>query len=286
MLDYSGERNKTLVEQEVIKVDELAKLLGITLPKGVVSFELAEKKKGKGVDNQARKVFLISRRFSISGYVGDNPVTINYYKKRTGKKGEYNYIDQRLTVFRNQMTVRLDASTATGKELVLLYMIHPDCEQSPFRDPKKRPSWRMVDFEAKALAQTNKDKAKNDILTLIYGNPKNVVMAKGMIVGDKSIANIPMEQGQATLELTKLLDSTSVDAFTNAWNDPVTQIRGTVRLAEEKKVISYSEAGGLGRWMFGKKELLEVAPANDREKTLIEFLKKNSDTYTEILSKC
>lgn len=286
MLDYSGERGKALVEQEVIKVDELAKLLGIELPKGVVSFELAEKKKGKGVDGQQRKVAMISRRFSINGYVGDNPVSINYYKKRTGKKGEYVYIDQRFTLFRNQMTVRLNGANADGKEKILLYLIHPDCEQSPFRDPKKRPSWRMVDFEAKALAQTNKDKAKNDILTLIYGNARNVIMAKGMIVSDKSIANIPMGQGQATLELTKLLDSTNIESFTNAWNDPISQVRGTVRLAEEKKVVSYSEAGGLGRWMFGKKELLEVAPANDREKTLIEFLKKNSDIYTEILSKC
>lgn len=286
MLDYSGERNKALVEQEVIRVDDLAKLLGITLPKGVVSFELAEKKKGKGRDDQARKVFLISRRFSVSGYVGDNPVTINYFEKRNGKKGEYNYIGQRLTVFRNQMTVRVDASTGKGKELALLYMIHPDCEQSPFRDSKKRPSWRMVDFEAKALAQNQKDQSRNDILTLIYSNANNVLMAKGIQVGTEQISNIPMGHGQATLELTKLLDRTNVESFTNAWNDPVTQVRGTVRLAEEKKVISYSDSGGLGRWMYGKKELLEVAPANDREKTLIEFLKKNSDIYTEILSKC
>lgn len=286
MIDYTGERGKALVEQEVIKVDELAKILGVEIPKGIVSFELAEKKKGKGIDGQARKVFLISRRFSISGYVGDNPVTINYYKRRNGKKGEYNYIDQRLTVFRNQMTVRLDGSTPNGKELILLYLLHPDCEQSPFRDSKKRPCWRMVDFEAKARAQNQKDQDRNDILTLIYSNQNNVLMAKGIQVNQDQIANIPMGQGQATLELTKLLDRTNIESFKNAWNDPITQIRGTVRMAEDKKVIAYVDSGGLGRWVYGKKELLEVAPANDREKTLVEFLKKNPEIYNEILSKC
>lgn len=285
MIDFSGERGKALVEQEVIKVDELAKILNVEIPKGIVTFELADRKKGKGHGDQDRKVFLISRRFNISGYVGDNPVTINYYEKRNGKKGEYNYVNQRMTVFRSQMTVAFDTSNPAKKEKALLFLIHPDCEQSPFRDPKKRPAWRMVDFEAKAKAQNEKDIAHNDMLTLIYSNQKNILMAKGIQIGSEQISNVTMGQGEATLKLTKLLERTNLDSFRNAWNDPITQIRGAIRLAEETKVLSYLDQGGLGRWRFNKKELVEVAPANDREATLIEYLKKNPETYNEILSK-
>lgn len=285
MIAFTGELGKEFVEDQIVKVDELAKLAKITIPAGRAYFELCKTKRGKSVEGQDRFADMVSRKFSIQGYLNNTPVKIDYYQSRTGKKGEYKYNGNRLTVFRKSWARAVNTETAEGRELCLLFLLHPHCEQSPLRDPRVEPIWTMVDYEQRAKEANKATEDKHSVMTTIFASDRSIIMAKGIQALGQTIPDFPGDKGRATLELTKFLDKVGTKAFKQAWDDPTTMLRGTVRVAQEKGILQSQTSGGMILWKYKDREILEVPPAKDAERMLIEYLHKNPEVYDEILKK-
>jgi len=283
MIAFTGEFRKGFVEDQMVSVDDLAKLAGIEIPKGRAYFELNPNKTSKSQIGDTRFTEMINRKMIIDGYMKDAPVRIVHYQSRTGKKGEYKYNGARVTLFRKQRVRTVDTNTPAGRELYLMMMLHPHCQQSPFYDSRYNWVWTAVNYEERSNKASRDMEAKHAAQTAIFAASNPLLIAKGIQVGSRGVA--ANDESTAKLELIKLLDEVGTDRFNVAWNDPTTALRGVARMSTEKGVISIQNRNGMKLLKYGDNEIFEVAPSKDAEVEFINYLRKNPEFYEELYTK-
>ncbi len=284
MISFTGEfLKKGFVEDQMISVEDLAKLAGIEIPKGKAYFELSPDKMSKSQIGDTRFTETITRKMIIDGYMKDAPVRIVHYQSRVGKKGEYKYNGVRVRLFNKQRVRTVDTNSPAGRELYLMMMLHPHCQQSPFYDKRFKWVWTAVDYQERSKKASLDLEAKHAAQTAIFAASNPLLIAKGIQVGTQGInAN---DDSTAKLELIKLLDAVGTERFDAAWNDPVTILRGVARMSTESGLVSVQNRGGMKLLKYGDKEVFEVAPSKDAENEFINYLRKNPEFYEELFNK-
>ena len=280
MISFTGEiPKKGFVEDQMTSVEDLAKLAGIEIPKGKAYFELNPDKTSKSQLGDPRFIETITRKMIIDGYMKDAPVRIVHYQSRVGKKGEYKYNGVRVRLFNKQRVRTVDTNSPAGRELYLMMMLHPHCQQSPFYDKRFNWVWTAVDYQERSKKASLDMEAKHAAQTAIFA----ALIAKGIQVGTQGI--IANDDSTAKLELIKLLDKVGTERFDAAWNDPVTMLRGVARMSTETGVVSVQNRNGMKLLKYGDNEIFEIAPSKDAEVEFINYLRKNPEFYEELLKK-
>lgn len=284
MISFTGEiPKKGFVEDQMISVDDLAKLAGIEIPSGKAYFELSENKTSKSQVGDPRFVETITRKMIIDGYMKDAPVRIVHYQSRVGKKGEYKYNGVRVRLFNKQRVRTVDTNSPAGKELYLMMMLHPHCQQSPFYDKRYSWIWTAVDYKERSKKASQEVEAKHAAQTAIFATSNPLLIAKGIQVGSRGVnAN---DDSTAKLELIKLLDAVGTERFDAAWNDPATILRGVARVSTETGVVSVQNRNGMKLLKYGDNEILEIAPSKDAEIEFMNYLRKNPEFFEELYNK-
>lgn len=283
MISFTGEFRKGFVEDQMVSVDDLAKLSGIEIPKGKAYFELNPNKTSKSQIGDTRFTEMINRKMIIDGYMKDAPVRIVHYTSRTGKKGEYKYNGVRVTLFRKQRVRTVDTNTPAGRELYLMMMLHPHCQQSPFYDARYNWVWTAVNYEERSKKASRDMEAKHAAQTAIFATSNPLLIAKGIQVGSQGVA--ANDESTAKLELIKLLDAVGTERFDAAWNDPTTVIRGVARMSTETGLVSVQNRGGMKLLKYGDNEIFEIPPSKDAEIEFMNYLRKNPEFYEELYNK-
>jgi len=283
MISFTGEFRKGFVEDQMISVDDLAKLAGIEIPKGKAYFELNPNKTSKSQIGDTRFTEMINRKMIIDGYMKDAPVRIVYYSSRTGKKGEYKYNGVRVMLFRRQRVRTVDTSTPEGRELYLMMMLHPHCQQSPFYDSRYNWVWTAVNYEERSKKASKDMEAKHQAQTDIFATSNPLLIAKGIQVGSSSVS--ANDDSTAKLGLIKLLEEVGTDRFNAAWNDPTTVLRGVARMSTETGAVTVQNRNGMSLLKYGDNEILEIAPSKNSEVEFINYLRKNPQFYEELYEK-
>lgn len=283
MISFTGEFRKGFVEDQMVSVDDLAKLSGIEIPKGKAYFELNPNKTSKSQIGDTRFTEMINRKMIIDGYMKDAPVRIVHYQSRTGKKGEYKYNGVRVTLFRKQRVRTVDTNTPAGRELYLMMMLHPHCQQSPFYDSRYNWVWTAVNYEERSNKASRDMEAKHAAQTAIFAASNPLLIAKGIQVGSRGVA--ANDESTAKLELIKRLDEVGTDRFNAAWDDPTTMIRGVARMSTEKGLVSVQNRSGMKLLKYGDNEILEIAPSKDAEIEFMNYLRKNPEFFEELYNK-
>ncbi len=284
MISFTGEiPKKGFVEDQMTSVEDLAKLAGIEIPKGKAYFELNPDKTSKSQLGDPRFIETITRKMIIDGYMKDAPVRIVHYQSRVGKKGEYKYNGVRVRLFNKQRVRTVDTNSPAGRELYLMMMLHPHCQQSPFYDKRFNWVWTAVDYQERSKKASIDMEAKHMAQTAIFATSNPLLIAKGIQVGTQGIS--ANDDSTAKLELIKLLDKVGTERFDAAWNDPVTMLRGVARMSTETGVVSVQNRNGMKLLKYGDSEIFEVAPSKDAEVEFINYLRKNPEFYEELLKK-
>ena len=284
MISFTGEiPKKGFVEDQMTSVEDLAKLAGIEIPKGKAYFELNPDKTSKSQLGDPRFIETITRKMIIDGYMKDAPVRIVHYQSRVGKKGEYKYNGVRVRLFNKQRVRTVDTNSPAGRELYLMMMLHPHCQQSPFYDKRFNWVWTAVDYQERSKKASIDMEAKHMAQTAIFATSNPLLIAKGIQVGTQGIS--ANDDSTAKLELIKLLDKVGTERFDAAWNDPVTMLRGVARMSTETGVVSVQNRNGMKILKYGDNEIFEVAPSKDAEVEFINYLRKNPEFYEELLKK-
>ncbi len=284
MISFTGEiPKKGFVEDQMTSVEDLAKLAGIEIPKGKAYFELNPDKTSKSQLGDPRFIETITRKMIIDGYMKDAPVRIVHYQSRIGKKGEYKYNGVRVRLFNKQRVRTVDTNSPAGRELYLMMMLHPHCQQSPFYDKRFNWVWTAVDYQERSKKASLDMEAKHAAQTAIFAASNPLLIAKGIQVGTQGIS--ANDDSTAKLELIKLLDKVGTERFDAAWNDPVTMLRGVARMTAETGVVSVQNRNGMKLLKYGDNEIFEIAPSKDAEVEFINYLRKNPEFYEELLKK-
>ena len=264
-------------------VEDLAKLAGIEIPKGKAYFELNPDKTSKSQLGDPRFIETITRKMIIDGYMKDAPVRIVHYQSRVGKKGEYKYNGVRVRLFNKQRVRTVDTNSPAGRELYLMMMLHPHCQQSPFYDKRFNWIWTAVDYQERSKKASLDMEAKHAAQTAIFAASNPLLIAKGIQVGTQGIST--NDDSTAKLELIKLLDKVGTERFDAAWNDPTTMLRGVARMSTETGVVSVQNRNGMKLLKYGDNEIFEIAPSKDAELEFINYLRKNPEFFEELLKK-
>jgi len=284
MISFTGEiPKKGFVEDQMTSVEDLAKLAGIEIPKGKAYFELNPDKASKSQIGDTRFTETLTRKMIIDGYMKDMPVRIVHYQSRVGKKGEYKYNGVRVRLFNKQRVRTVDTNSPAGRELYLMMMLHPHCQQSPFYDKRFNWIWTAVDYQERSKKASLDMEAKHAAQTAIFAASNPLLIAKGIQVGTQGVS--ANDDSTAKLELIKLLDKVGTERFDASWNDPVTMLRGVARMTTETGVVSVQNRNGMKLLKYGDNEIFEVAPSKDAEVEFINYLRKNPEFYEEILKK-
>lgn len=284
MISFTGEiPKKGFVEDQMTSVEDLAKLAGIEIPKGKAYFELNPDKTSKSQLGDPRFIETITRKMIIDGYMNSVPVRIVHYQSRVGKKGEYKYNGVRVRLFNKQRVRTVDTNSPAGRELYLMMMLHPHCQQSPFYDKRFNWIWTAVDYQERSKKASLDMEAKHMAQTAIFATSNPLLIAKGIQVGTQGVS--ANDDSTAKLELIKLLDKVGTERFDAAWNDPVTMLRGVARMTTETGVVSVQNRNGMKLLKYGDNEIFEVAPSKDAEVEFINYLRKNPEFYEELLKK-
>ena len=284
MISFTGEiPKKGFVEDQMTSVEDLAKLAGIEIPKGKAYFELNPDKTSKSQLGDPRFIETITRKMIIDGYMKDAPVRIVHYQSRVGKKGEYKYNGVRVRLFNKQRVRTVDTNSPAGRELYLMMMLHPHCQQSPFYDKRFNWVWTAVDYQERSKKASLDMEAKHAAQTAIFAASNPLLIAKGIQVGTQGI--IANDDSTAKLELIKLLDKVGTERFDAAWNDPVTMLRGVARMSTETGVVSVQNRNGMKLLKYGDNEIFEIAPSKDAEVEFINYLRKNPEFFEELYNK-
>lgn len=284
MISFTGEiPKKGFVEDQMTSVEDLAKLAGIEIPKGKAYFELNPDKTSKSQLGDPRFTETITRKMIIDGYMKDAPVRIVHYQSRVGKKGEYKYNGVRVRLFNKQRVRTVDTNSPAGRELYLMMMLHPHCQQSPFYDKRFNWIWTAVDYQERSKKASLDMETKHAAQTAIFAASNPLLIAKGIQVGTQGVS--ANDDSTAKLELIKLLDKVGTERFDAAWNDPVTMLRGVARISTETGVVSVQNRNGMKLLKYGDNEIFEVAPSKDAEVEFINYLRKNPEFYEELLKK-
>jgi len=284
MISFTGEiPKKGFVEDQMTSVEDLAKLAGIEIPRGKTYFELNPDKTSKSQLGDPRFVETITRKMIIDGYMKDAPVRIVHYQSRVGKKGEYKYNGVRVRLFNKQRVRTVDTNSPAGRELYLMMMLHPHCQQSPFYDKRYNWLWTAVDYQERSKKASLDMEAKHAAQTAIFATSNPLLIAKGIQVGTQGVS--ANDDSTAKLELIKLLDKVGTERFDAAWNDPTTMLRGVARVSTETGVVSVQNRNGMKLLKYGDNEIFEIAPSKDAEVEFINYLRKNPEFYEELLKK-
>ena len=284
MISFTGEiPKKGFVEDQMTSVEDLAKLAGIEIPKGKAYFELNPDKASKSQIGDTRFTETLTRKMIIDGYMKDAPVRIVHYQSRVGKKGEYKYNGVRVRLFNKQRVRTVDTNSPAGRELYLMMMLHPHCQQSPFYDKRFNWIWTAVDYQERSKKASLDMEAKHAAQTAIFAASNPLLIAKGIQVGTQGVS--ANDDSTAKLELIKLLDKVGTERFDAAWNDPVTMLRGVARMTTETGVVSVQNRNGMKLLKYGDNEIFEIAPSKDAEVEFINYLRKNPEFYEELLKK-
>jgi len=284
MISFTGEiPKKGFVEDQMTSVEDLAKLAGIEIPKGKAYFELNPDKASKSQIGDTRFTETLTRKMIIDGYMKDAPVRIVHYQSRVGKKGEYKYNGVRVKLFNKQRVRTVDTNSPAGRELYLMMMLHPHCQQSPFYDKRFDWVWTAVNYEERSKKASLDMEAKHAAQTAIFATSNPLLIAKGIQVGTQGVS--ANDDSTAKLELIKLLDKVGTERFDAAWNDPVTMLRGVARMTTETGVVSVQNRNGMKLLKYGDNEIFEIAPSKDAEVEFINYLRKNPEFYEELLKK-
>jgi hypothetical protein len=284
MISFTGEfLKKGFVEDQMVSVEDLAKMSGIEIPKGKAYFELNPDKASKSQLGDPRFVETITRKMIIDGYMKDAPVRIVHYQSRVGKKGEYKYNGVRVRLFNKQKVRTVDTSSPAGRELYLMMMLHPHCQQSPFYDKRYSWLWTAVDYQERSKKASLDMEAKHAAQTAIFATSNPLLIAKGIQVGSRGVA--ANDDSTAKLELIKLLDAVGTERFDAAWNDPTTTLRGVARMSTENGLVSVQNRGGMKLLKYGDNEIFEIPPSKDTEIEFMNYLRKNPEFYEELYNK-
>jgi len=284
MISFTGEiPKKGFVEDQMTSVEDLAKLAGIEIPKGKAYFELNPDKASKSQIGDTRFTETLTRKMIIDGYMKDAPVRIVHYQSRVGKKGEYKYNGVRVKLFNKQRVRTVDTNSPAGRELYLMMMLHPHCQQSPFYDKRFDWVWTAVNYEERSKKASLDMEAKHAAQTAIFATSNPLLIAKGIQVGTQGVS--ANDDSTAKLELIKLLDKVGTERFDAAWNDPVTMLRGVARMTTETGVVSVQNRNGMKLLKYGDNEIFEIAPSKDAEVEFINYLRRNPEFYEELLKK-
>jgi len=284
MISFTGEiPKKGFVEDQMTSVEDLAKLAGIEIPKGKAYFELNPDKASKSQIGDTRFTETLTRKMIIDGYMKDAPVRIVHYQSRVGKKGEYKYNGVRVRLFNKQRVRTVDTNSPAGRELYLMMMLHPHCQQSPFYDKRFNWIWTAVDYQERSKKASLDMEEKHAAQTAIFAASNPLLIAKGIQVGTQGVS--ANDDSTAKLELIKLLDKVGTERFDAAWNDPVTMLRGVARMTTETGVVSVQNRNGMKLLKYGDNEIFEIAPSKDAEVEFINYLRKNPEFYEELLKK-
>jgi len=284
MISFTGEiPKKGFVEDQMTSVEDLAKLAGIEIPRGKTHFELNPDKTSKSQLGDPRFVETITRKMIIDGYMKDAPVRIVHYQSRVGKKGDYKYNGVRVKLFNKQRVRTIDTNSPAGRELYLMMMLHPHCQQSPFYDKRFNWIWTAVDYQERSKKASLDMEAKHAAQTAIFATSNPLLIAKGIQVGTQGVS--ANDDSTAKLELIKLLDKVGTERFDAAWNDPTTMLRGVARVSTETGVVSVQNRDGMKLLKYGDNEILEIAPSKDAEIEFINYLRKNPEFFEELLKK-
>ena len=284
MISFTGEiPKKGFVEDQMTSVEDLAKLAGIEIPRGKAYFELNPDKTSKSQLGDPRFVETITRKMIIDGYTKDAPVRIVHYQSRVGKKGEYKYNGVRVRLFNKQRVRTVDTNSPAGRELYLMMMLHPHCQQSPFYDKRFNWIWTAVDYQERSKKASLDMEAKHAAQTAIFATSNPLLIAKGIQVGTQGVS--ANDDSTAKLELIKLLDKVGTERFDAAWNDPATMLRGVARMSTETGVVSVQNRNSMKLLKYGDNEIFEIAPSKDAEIEFINYLRKNPEFFEELLKK-
>lgn len=268
MLKYTGIFQGEIVEDKIVQAKQLAKELGIDLPKSLV---ISKVSRGKDKFGQAKEPASVNCPTLVSGTHEGESFFLRYYTREVRKgKDDFSYLPKSLNV---RQTKTIDAEKEA--DVALFLYLHKMCK-SGINDGRS-PKLVIVDKAAEAKSKMAAQKALNEMKKSILqeeDGEKIMRIARGFEFNGYRIPTTEISDVD-TAKLALLTASERYPAqIARAMTDDATTVRGIAGLAIDRGTVYLTTQG----WSFTDgQRVCDVKQGQDPESALIEFLSHNEN---------
>jgi hypothetical protein len=197
--------------------------------------------------------------------------TIRYYETVSGipRKGN---IEKRYKPMRIGLSASTFFNKETEKEKALFLLLHPNCEQSPFRKKGGKTMWSVVDRQAESKKGLEIEILHNQVTALVFGADNDTLRRKahGIKILDKLSENkgtylqvrdaTNADNDSIRLDLVRIAKKYPQE-FLEQWNDAGNDVFGILQGAVSNGIIE-GKATSLGnytwKWRAGVNDGIEI----------------------------
>ena len=268
MLKYTGIFQGEIVEDRMVQAKQLAKELGIELPKTLVVSKIG---RGKDKFGQAKEPASVNCPTFISGTHEGESFFLRYYTREIRKgKDDFSYLPKSLNV---RQTKTIDAEKEA--DVALFLYLHKMCKSGT--NDGRSPKLVIVDKAAEAKSKMAAQKALNEMKKSILqeeDGEKIMRIARGFEFNGYRIPTTEISD----VDTAKLALLTASERYPSqiarAMTDDATTVRGIAGLAIDRGTVYLTTQG----WSFTDGvRVCDVKQGQDPESALIEHLSYNEN---------